>query len=101
MRTGFANATKELVFYTDGDAQYDIDELAKLMPLLTAEVDVVNGYKLKRSDSKRRIVLGALYKFLARLLFGLPIRDVDCDFRLLRRSALQRIDLVSNSGVVL
>jgi glycosyltransferase involved in cell wall biosynthesis len=100
LSTGFANATKEWVFYTDGDAQYDVDELADLIPLLTDEVDVVNGYKLKRSDSKRRIVLGALYKFLARLLFGLPIRDVDCDFRLLRRSALQSIDLVSNSGVV-
>jgi len=100
LSTGFQNATKELVFYTDGDAQYDVAELTKLIPLLTDEVDVANGYKLKRSDNKRRIVLGAAYKFLARLLFGLPIRDVDCDFRLMRRSAIQSIELVSNSGVV-
>ena len=100
LRTGFLNATKEWVFYTDGDAQYDVAELAQLIPLLNAEVDVVNGYKLKRSDNRRRIVLGTLYKFLARVLFGLPIRDVDCDFRLMRRSALQSVNLVSNSGVV-
>ena len=100
LRTGFLNATKEWVFYTDGDAQYDVNELARLIPLLTEGVDVVNGYKLKRSDNRRRIVLGALYKFLARILFGLPICDVDCDFRLMRRSALQRIELVSSSGVV-
>src|SRR5262249_28647566 len=62
--------------------------------------DVVNGYKIKRSDSKRRVVLGGIYKFLARLLFRLPIRDVDCDFRLMRRQAIQGIELVSTSGVV-
>lgn len=100
LRTGFLNATKDLVFYTDGDGQYDVSELATLVPLLKEEVDVVNGYKLKRSDNRRRIVLGALYKFLARLLFRLPIRDVDCDFRLMRRSAIQSVELVSTSGVV-
>ncbi len=100
LRTGFVNATKDWVFYTDGDGQYDVNELERLIPLMTEEVDVVNGYKIKRSDGKRRIVLGAIYKFLARMLFGLPIRDVDCDFRLMRRSAIQGIDLVSSSGVV-
>jgi glycosyltransferase involved in cell wall biosynthesis len=100
LRSGFTNATKDFVFYTDGDGQYDVNELAKLIPLMTEEVDVVNGYKLKRSDGKRRIILGAAYKLLARLLFRLPIRDVDCDFRLMRRSAIQSIDLVSTSGVV-
>lgn len=103
LRTGFLSATKDLVFYTDGDGQYDVNELAKLIPLmpsLDANVDVVNGYKIKRSDAKRRVILGATYKMLARLLFQLPIRDVDCDFRLMRREAIQSIDLVSTSGVV-
>ncbi len=100
LRSGFTNATKDLVFYTDGDGQYDVNELAKLIPLMTEEVDVVNGYKIKRSDNRRRVALGAIYKFLARLLFRLPIRDVDCDFRLMRRRAIQAIDLVSTSGVV-
>lgn len=100
LRTGFVNATKDWVFYTDGDGQYDVNELERLIPLMTEDVDVVNGYKIRRSDGKRRIVLGAIYKFLARMLFGLPIRDVDCDFRLMRRDAIQGIDLVSTSGVV-
>ncbi|MBL8206742.1 MAG: glycosyltransferase family 2 protein [Blastocatellia bacterium] len=100
LRTGFLHATKDLVFYTDGDGQYDVNELATLLPLLSDEVDVVNGYKRKRSDNQRRIVLGGAYKLLARTLFGLPIRDVDCDFRLLRRSAIQSIELVSTSGCI-
>nr|MDQ3014059.1 glycosyltransferase family 2 protein [Acidobacteriota bacterium] len=100
LRTGFAAATKDLVFYTDGDGQYDVSEMTKLMPLMTKDVDVVNGYKIKRSDSKRRVLLGGLYKRLARMLFHLPIRDVDCDFRLMRRQLIQSIDLTSTSGVV-
>ncbi len=100
LRSGFEHAAKDLVFYTDGDGQYDVNELAKLIPLMTEQVDVVNGYKIKRSDARRRIVLGGVYKFLARLLFGLPIRDVDCDFRLMRREMIQSIQLTSTSGVV-
>jgi len=100
LRTGFRHATKDLVFYTDGDGQYDVRELAKLLQLMTESVDVINGHKIKRSDSRRRIVLGEIYKFLARHIFSLPIRDVDCDFRLMRRAAIQQIELVSTSGVV-
>ena len=100
LRTGLLTATKDWVFYTDGDAQYDVGELLTLAPLARADVDVVNGYKLKRSDNRPRIILGGLYKRLARTLFRLPIRDVDCDFRLMRRAVIQSIDLVSTSGVV-
>ncbi len=100
LRSGFRHASKELVFYTDGDGQYDVRELAVLYPLLTPAVSVVNGYKIKRSDKRSRIVIGALYNWLARVLFKLPIRDVDCDFRLMRRQAVQELDLVSSSGVI-
>jgi glycosyltransferase involved in cell wall biosynthesis len=100
LRSGFESATKDLVFYTDGDGQYDVRELANLFPLMIENVDVVNGYKIRRSDSRRRIVLGTIYKFLARLMFGLPIRDVDCDFRLMRREAIQSVRLTSTSGCI-
>jgi glycosyltransferase involved in cell wall biosynthesis len=100
LRTGFGHARKELVFYTDGDGQYDVRELAALRPLLTDAVGAVNGYKIKRSDARSRIVIGGAYNRLARLLFRLPIRDVDCDFRLMRRQAVERLDLVSSSGVI-
>jgi glycosyltransferase involved in cell wall biosynthesis len=100
LQSGFLHAEKELIFYTDGDGQYDVHELGKLLPRMVEGVDVVNGYKIKRFDQRRRVILGALYKFLARWLFGLPIRDVDCDFRLIRARSIQSIQLNSTSGVV-
>lgn len=98
--SGFRAATGELIFYTDGDGQYDVRELAKLIPLLRETVDVVNGYKLGRTDSVNRKIIGGFYNRLAHLLFSLPIRDVDCDFRLIRRSILERISLNSTSGSI-
>jgi glycosyltransferase involved in cell wall biosynthesis len=100
LRSGFRHATKDLVFYTDGDAQYDVREIGRLLGRMTDDVDVVNGYKRKRADARHRVILGAIYTRLARRLFALPIRNVDCDFRLLRRDVVKRIDLVSASGVV-
>jgi glycosyltransferase involved in cell wall biosynthesis len=100
LASGFRHARKDLVFYTDGDGQYDVGELARLAPLMTDAVSIVNGYKRKRADPWHRVVLGEIYRRLARWIFGLPIRDVDCDFRLLRRDAIQRVELTSASGVV-
>lgn len=100
LRTGFASATKEFVFYTDGDAQYDPRELLLLLSHMADGVDVVNGYKIKRSDPWYRTVLGRTYHYITKVLFGLPIRDVDCDFRLIRRSIFDRVELVSNSGII-
>jgi len=100
LRSGFAAATKDLVFYTDGDGQYDVLELKKLLPVLQEGVDVVNGYKIARSDPWHRIVVGAVYLVLMRVLFQFRVRDVDCDFRLIRRSALGMITLKHSSGVI-
>lgn len=100
LRSGFAAATKDLVFYTDGDGQYDVLELRKLLPIMQEGVDVVNGYKISRSDPLHRIVIGKLYLVLMRILFRFRVRDVDCDFRLIRRSAMQKISLHHSSGVI-
>ncbi len=100
VRQGLACASKEWVFYTDGDAQYDPCELVRLAGSAGPGVDVVNGYKVTRADSLGRIALGRLYHHLARVAFGLHVRDVDCDFRLIRRSALERIQLESTSGTI-
>lgn len=100
LRTGFGNAAKELIFYTDGDGQYDVGELARLVPLMEDGVDVVNGYKIERQDNRGRKASGALYNRLARFIFRLPISDVDCDFRLVRRSAISRISLGVSSGAI-
>lgn len=100
LRSGFRAATKELVFYTDGDAQYDVSEIAKLFPLMTEAIDVVNGFKLERGDKINRKVVGGFYNRLAHALFSLPARDVDCDFRLIRRGFLEKITLTSTSGSI-
>ena len=100
LKSGFAHATKDLVFYTDGDAQYDVSELAKLFALMTGEIDVVNGFKLKRSDPFYRILAGWFYQYAMKFAFGLKIRDVDCDFRLMKREVLNSISLKYDSGVI-
>jgi len=100
LRSGFAAATRELVFYTDGDAQYDPSEMATLWNALGSDVDLVNGYKISRSDPLHRILIGRIYHHTVKLLFGLRVRDVDCDFRLLRRSIFDRVSLETSSGVI-
>jgi glycosyltransferase involved in cell wall biosynthesis len=100
LRTGFASATKDLVFYTDGDAQYDPAEMRLLWDCLQPDVDWVNGYKISRADPLHRIVIGRLYHYIVKLLFGLKVRDVDCDFRLVRRRVFDTVALEKNSGVI-
>jgi glycosyltransferase involved in cell wall biosynthesis len=100
LQSGFAAARYDLVFYTDGDGQYDVREIARLYPLLTEKTDVVNGYKMERTDKMNRKVIGGFYNQLAHFLFSLPVRDVDCDFRLIRRSILGTISLYSTSGSI-
>ena len=100
LRSGFAHATKDLVFYTDGDGQYDVFELRRLLPILQDGVDVVNGYKIARHDPLHRVVIGTVYLRLMRLLFNFHVRDVDCDFRLVRRSVFDVVTLEHSSGVI-
>jgi glycosyltransferase involved in cell wall biosynthesis len=100
LRTGFATATRELVFYTDGDAQYDPTEMEILWRRFDDTVDLVNGYKISRSDPMHRIVIGRIYHHTVKLLFGLTVRDVDCDFRMMRRSIFDTVRLEKNSGVI-
>ncbi len=100
LRSGFAAATREWIFYTDGDAQYDVRELEQLVQHAGPDVDVVQGYKITRHDPLHRIVIGRIYHWMVKVAFGLRIRDVDCDFRLIRRSVFDKITLVSDSGVI-
>lgn len=100
LRSGFGAASKEWVFYTDGDGQYDVRELPALLALAGPDTGLVNGYKLERHDPQHRIWIGNVYNFCARLLFRIRIRDIDCDYRLIRRSVLDRVKLTSTSGTI-
>jgi glycosyltransferase involved in cell wall biosynthesis len=100
LRSGFEAARKDLVFYTDGDGQYDVGELTKLVKLMSSDVGLVNGYKLERNDPWHRIWIGGLYNAFARFLFRIRIRDIDCDFRLIRRHLVDEIEIHCTSGTV-
>ncbi|PIR92506.1 glycosyltransferase family 2 protein [Candidatus Falkowbacteria bacterium CG10_big_fil_rev_8_21_14_0_10_44_15] len=100
LRSGFAAASKEWIFYSDGDAQYDVKELPLLISALEEGVDFVSGYKMKRNDSLSRIILGKVYQWGIKIIFMLKIRDVDCNFRLIRKYKMDQITLRSDSGSV-
>jgi glycosyltransferase involved in cell wall biosynthesis len=100
LRSGFFNATKDLIFYTDGDGQYDVYELRRLFNVMQDGVDIVNGYKIDRGDPLHRVIIGIIYLRLMRLLFNFHIRDVDCDFRLIRSHVFNHVSLHHNSGVI-
>lgn len=100
LRTGFASATKEWVFYTDGDAQYDVRELELLLDKASSDVDLVQGYKIARGDPLHRKLIGRIYHHIVRIAFAISVRDTDCDFRLIRREKLHQIQLVSDSGTI-
>ncbi len=100
LQGGFAAACKDWIFYTDGDAQYDARELQLLAGQVTEDVDMVNGYKIKRRDPFHRVLIGLAYQYFVKVVFGLVIRDVDCDFRLMRRAIFERVKLESTTGTI-
>ncbi len=100
LRSGFGAARKDFVFYTDGDSQYDVGELPRLLECIGPATGLVNGYKLERHDPWHRIWIGNVYNFCARLLFRIRISDIDCDYRLIRRDLLDRIHLTCTSGTI-
>lgn len=100
LTTGFANAKYDWVFYTDGDGQYNPEELKKLVEKLDGKVTVVNGYKLERKDPWMRVFLGEIYNGFLQKIYRPPVTDVDCDFRLIKRSLLKKIKLTSKTGAI-
>ncbi|MDO8564697.1 MAG: glycosyltransferase family 2 protein [bacterium] len=101
LRTGFKNAKKELIFFTDGDRQFDINELDLLLAQI-GRYDVVTGYKIKRNDPLMRIWMSALYNVTMRGLFGLKLRDINCAFKLYRREVIEGVNFLSEltQGVI-
>jgi len=99
LQSGFRAATKELVFYTDGDGQFDIGEMPALLPLL-ADFDIVSCYRMQRQDNLLRRINGWLWTRVIRLAFSLKIRDVDCAFKLYRRALFDDIKMESTGALI-
>lgn len=98
LASGFAASTKEFIFYTDGDGQYDVGELSSLISAMDNDTEMVTGFKRNRRDPWFRKLTGLLYSRFVRIVFNLPVKDVDCDFRLFRKSILHGLKLRVTSG---
>ncbi len=96
--TGLTSGTMEFAFFTDGDRQFDVRQLAELIPFV-AQYDAVVGYRVDRQDNAIRILNAHLWNGLIRLLLGVPVRDVDCAFKLFRREALTDLRIVSGGAM--
>jgi len=99
LQSGFKSATKELIFYTDGDGQFDIKEMPPLLPLMD-QYDIVSCYRLNRQDNLIRKINGWCWTKLGCLLFGMKIRDIDCAFKLYRREIFDNIKLLSTGALI-
>jgi glycosyltransferase involved in cell wall biosynthesis len=99
LRTGLRAAQFDLVFFTDADNQFDLDEVERLLALIGA-ADVVVGYRSRRQDRAVRRLVAAAWNRLVRTLFRIPVRDVDCAFKLFRSAALDGIDLKATGAMI-
>jgi glycosyltransferase involved in cell wall biosynthesis len=99
LQSGFEAATKELVFYTDGDGQFDITEMPPLLALME-QYDIVSCYRLNRQDSFIRKINGWCWTILVCLMFGLKVRDIDCAFKLYKREIFDKIELSSTGALI-
>jgi len=99
LQSGFRGATKELVFYTDGDAQFDIAEMPPLLPLME-DYDIVSCYRMNRQDTPVRKLCGWLWTRLTGVLFSLNLRDIDCAFKLYKRAIFDNIRMESQGALI-
>ena len=100
LKSGFKESKNGWIFYTDGDAQYDVAELESLVPFAD-KYDVINGYKISRGDSFYRRIIGEAYNIIiGKVFFELKVRDMDCDFRLMKKIIFDKIKLYANDGSI-
>jgi glycosyltransferase involved in cell wall biosynthesis len=99
LRSGLAASRHPWVFWTDGDGQFDVAEVAKLFAVAD-DADIVAGYRMHRADHVVRRVNARLWTLVVRVALGLRVRDVDCAFKLLRREWLDRITPIESDGAL-
>lgn len=98
LRDGILNATKELVFITDADLQFDLQEIEGFLPLIE-EADMIIGYRYARSDPWHRRFFGHGWSWLVNLLFGYTARDIDCAFKLFKREVVETVNVQSGGAM--
>jgi glycosyltransferase involved in cell wall biosynthesis len=99
LQSGFRGATKELVFYTDGDGQFDIAEMPGLFGLID-DYDIVSCYRLDRKEGLIRKLNAFCWGKLVCFVFGMKVRDIDCAFKLFKRSIFDDIEMQSTGALI-
>lgn len=99
LQSGFKAAQKELVFYTDGDGQFDINEMPPLLELM-GKYDIVSCYRLNRQEGVIRRINTWCWTKLMCVLFGMKLRDIDCGFKLYKRRIFNNIKILSTGALV-
>jgi glycosyltransferase involved in cell wall biosynthesis len=99
VKTGLKSCTKEWVFFTDGDAQFDVAEITDLIQH-TGEYDAVVGYRMDRQDPFHRKIFAFCWGTLIRILFGFGYRDLDCAFKLFKRKYFEGVELKATGAVI-
>ena len=99
LRTGYDSAQYEWVFFTDGDQQFHLNQLADFLPY-TDKYRVIIGYRKSRAEGAKRNFNAKLFRLYIDLLFRLHVKDIDCAFKLIHRSALEKIKLESNGAFI-
>lgn len=101
LRAGFEAAEGRLVGFSDGDLQFDLNEMSRLLERLDdpsrGPVDVVIGYRIRRRDPAHRIFIAKTYNAIVSVLFGLRVRDIDCAMKLFRREVFDGLRLETDS----
>jgi glycosyltransferase involved in cell wall biosynthesis len=95
LKTGFAAARGQFVFYTDSDSQFDLLELREVLPLMM-DADLIAGFRVYRFDPLGRLFMSWVYNRLVRVLYRVRVRDIDCSFKVMRRERLDRLVLMSD-----
>ncbi len=99
LRTGFENCDKDYIFFTDGDNQFDITEMSRLLPFVK-DYDIVTGFRTKRRDNFIRKINEFSFNRLIRILFGLKVTDLNCAFKIYKKDVIRSLQLQSNLAFI-
>jgi len=96
IKTGLKNCKYEWIFQTDGDAEYDVNDLLKLLKK-TENSDLIVTYRLRKKYKTSRIFISWIYNVILRLLFKTKFKDISTGSRLIKKTLIKKINLISNS----
>lgn len=99
LKTGFSNATKDIIIYTDIDLPFDLSILRNFLPLIS-EFDIVTGYRINGRESLLRTVYSGVYNLLINFIFQIKIKDVNFSLKIFKREILNEIELKSEGSFI-